>query len=149
MVHTFPADRPELTTWIDQNCELVPKTTALLQKIPGIRDAFFSELGPGVVLDEHFGYADQSNYVLRCHVPLIVPENIPVPGADGGETGLVRPPCYVECDGERRHHVLGEPIVFDDSKLHSAGNLSPNQSRTVLILDFARPKTVRTGCSIS
>ena len=45
--------------------------------------------------------------------------------------------------------MLGEPIVFDDSKLHSAGNLSPDQSRTVLILDFARPKMVRTGYSIS
>ena len=143
MVHTFPADRPELTTWIDENCELVPKTTALLQKIPGIRDAFFSELGPGVVLDEHFGYADQSNFVLRCHIPLIVPDHL-----EEQEVKETRP-CYVECDGERRYHTLQDVIVFDDSKLHSAGNLSSHQSRTVLIIDIDRPSHVKLGTSSS
>jgi len=141
LVHTFPADRPELTTWIESNCQLVPKTAALLRQIPGVRDAFFSELGPGVVLDEHYGYADQSNFVLRCHIPLVVPTYMPENGTE------VRPPCYVEVEGERQYHTLGEAIVFDDSKLHSAGNLSNDQCRTVLIVDIDRPCDVKFGTS--
>ena len=143
LCHSFPAYSDEFTTWIPGNCERMPDTTALLRGIPGIRDAFFSRLGPGVVLDEHNGYADQSNYVLRCHIPLVVPDDVPV--ADN--EGITQRPCYIDCAGERRYHTLGEPIVFDDSKLHSAGNLSPDQARAVLILDFARPKIVRMGSS--
>ena len=135
LCHTFPAHRPELTTWIGNNCKLVPRTAALLQKIPGIRDAFFSQLGPGVVLDEHYGYADQSNWILRCHIPLVLPDNVQS--------------CYIEVEGERRFHTMQDIIVFDDSKLHSAGNLSTNQSRTVLIIDIDRPNHVQLGTSRS
>ena len=167
LVHSFPANISELTTWMVNNCQLVPKTAALLKQIPGIRDAFFSQLGPGVVLDEHYGYADQSNYVLRCHIPLILPNEKNNEKEDQKEkkkdedededeekerelgSNKETRPCYIEVEGERRYHALNNAIVFDDSRLHSAGNLSSHQGRTVLIIDIDRPSHVKLGTSSS
>jgi aspartyl/asparaginyl beta-hydroxylase (cupin superfamily) len=158
LVHSFPANVPELTTWMDKNCQLVPETAALLKQIPGIRDAFFSQLGPGVVLDEHYGYADQSNYVLRCHIPLAIPDRIPLEvGVEEQKEEKKKElkrrqetrPCYIEVEGQRQYHALNNAIVFDDSQLHSAGNLSSQQGRTVLIIDIDRPPHVNMGTSSS
>ncbi|CAM9506624.1 unnamed protein product, partial [Ectocarpus sp. 8 AP-2014] len=43
-----------------------------------------------------------------------------------------------------RHHVEGEIIVFDDSKLHKAFNESSGE-RLVLIVDILRPPGVPLG----
>jgi aspartyl/asparaginyl beta-hydroxylase (cupin superfamily) len=147
LLHSFPANVPSLTTWIDTNCNMVPKTFELIKNINGIRDAFFSHLGPGVVLDEHYGYADQSNYVLRCHIPLVLPAE-PSSSSSSSSSFNYDNLCYVEVEGERRYHRMNDAIVFDDSKLHSAGNLSSN-GRTVLIIDIDRPKNVSIGTSTS
>ena len=66
--------------------------------------------------------------MLRCHLSLIVPEDV-----DG------QPACGVFVDGITTFHKQGEIIVFDDSKRH------PAHSRVVLIFDVARPAGLPLG----
>ena len=55
----------------EDNVKLCPETARMLQEIPGLVNAGFSSLDPGVYIGPHTGYTRQ---VLRCHVGLIVPE---------------------------------------------------------------------------
>lgn len=75
------------------------------------------------------GWAELANHVLRAHIPLALPE------AD--RSG-------VEVEGERRMHVEGDILVFDDSKLHLGFNEGATH-RCVLIVDFARPADIPLG----
>ena len=80
-------------------------------------DSLFHSLGA------RQGWGALSNYVLRCHIPLIIP---------GEET------CGMIVRDETKYHQEGEIIVFDDSLEHSAFNDS-KANRWVLIIDIARP----------
>jgi hypothetical protein len=53
--------------------------------------------------------------------------------------------CGLEVEGQPQFHQQGEFIVFDDSKLHRAFNLSPDEDRVVLIFDILRPKHLPVG----
>ena len=128
-LHTFPAVDPSKSVWVSHFCQMCPKTVALLRKIPGIRTALFSRMGPHTRLAAHRGWADLSNHVLRCHLALRVP----------GEKA-----CGLWVRGEVRYHRDGEFILFDDSKLHKAFNES-DEERIVLIFDIARPDWVPAG----
>ena len=46
-MHTFPAFDPDQTKWVGSTCAHCPGTVALLKKLPNIRTALFSRLGPG------------------------------------------------------------------------------------------------------
>ena len=72
-----------------------------------------------------------SNNVLRCHYGIKVPNE-----------------CYIYVETEKQQMLDNEIIVFDDSKLHSAGNFS-NEDRIVLILDIERPDYIEKGKSES
>ena len=72
--------------------------------------------------------------MLRCHLSLIVPEDV-----DG------QPACGVFVDDITTFHKQGEIIVFDDSKRHFAFNRHPTHSRVVLIFDVARPAGLPLG----
>ena len=97
-----------------------PQTTALLKKIPGIYQAFFSILDPGKSIPAHAG--DYLGY-LRYHLGLRVPEN--------------NPPSMRVRD---QYHTWeeGKSILFDDSWEHEVYNKSDGL-RAVLIVDFFRP----------
>ena len=82
------------------------------------------------------GWADLSNHVLRCHLPLVVPP--PVPG-----TG--QPSCGLVVNNRRMYHEVGKLIVFDDSQTHYAFNHHPTHSRVVLIFDIVRPASLPRG----
>lgn len=127
-LHTFPATDPSRSLWVDGAVRACPRTAALLRRIPTIRTALFSRMGPNTSLDPHTGWADLSNHVLRCHIPLEVP-----PGE-----GV----CGMTVDEETRYHKESEIIVFDDSHLHTAFNNHSTLSRTILIVDLVRP----AGC---
>jgi hypothetical protein len=83
-----------------------------------------------------------ANYVLRCHMPIIIPPN--------HLSGL-----WV--DSVEQFHVVGDIIVFDDSKIHKAFNvpIDPSQTeedaaaarvdRIVLIVDLLRPSDLPLG----
>jgi aspartyl/asparaginyl beta-hydroxylase (cupin superfamily) len=97
-----------------------PQTTALLKKIPGIYQAFFSILDAGKSIPAHAG-----NYLgyLRYHLGLRVPQN--------------NPPTMRVRD---QYHTWeeGRSILFDDSWEHEVYNKSDGL-RVVLIVDFFRP----------
>ena len=120
--------------WHATNVKECPHIHKLLKKIPNMVNAALSRLAPGVKLAYHYGWADLSNNVLRCHFGLIVPG-----------------PAYVFCcesknKPESVKQEVGKWIIFDDSRFHSADNQG-DSDRIVLIVDIKRPKNVKTGKS--
>lgn len=130
-LHTFPALDTARMTWIESTNALCPSTSALLKAIPDIRTALVSRLGPKTDLMPHTGWRELSNYVLRCHVSLHIP--------DDGENL-----CGLNVCREVRYQEQGGVIIFDDSKLHKAFNRGVND-RYVLIVDILRPEHVPPG----
>jgi len=129
LCHTFPATNLSSRKWITNTCQHVPFTWSLLQNdpilSPLVRTALFSRLEPHTMLSPHTGWADLANYVLRVHIPLVVPSE--------GQ-GL----CGLWVDGCVETHDVGRIICFDDSKVHRAFNYS-DEERIVLIVDVIRP----------
>jgi aspartyl/asparaginyl beta-hydroxylase (cupin superfamily) len=113
--------------WSNKNIKSCPNIYNLLQNNSDIINIGFSRLSAGTKLDEHQGWANLSNYVLRCHLALIVPG-----------------PAYIYCENDKQQQQVGKWIVFDDSKLHYADNMG-NDDRIVLILDIKRPGNVKIG----
>ena len=107
--------------WLD----VMPATRALLdasplaQCPPHAPECFVSRLEPGVTLPPHYGL---SNIKLTVHVPVDIPP-------DG---------CSITVGGQMRSWKMGDLLVFDDSFLHSAANVS-DRKRTVLIFDVWHP----------
>lgn len=97
-----------------------PRTMALLERIPGLYQAFFSVLAPGTSVPAHKG--PYRGY-LRYHLGLRVPKD--------------NPPFIRVLD---RNHVWkeGEDVLFDDSWDHEVVN-SSKERRVVLIVDVLRP----------
>ena len=106
---------------MEQNCNYCPQTTQIIEQIPGMKTAFFSIMLPSKHIPEHRG---PYNGVLRCHLPLKVPD--------------AREQCGIRVDQEIRHWEEGKTIVFDDSYPHEAWNKT-EQIRVVLFLDIIRP----------
>lgn len=132
--YTFPAHDASKTAWVPPTCALCPRTVEILKRIPGIRTALFSKLGPGTTLTPHRGWADLSNHILRCHLGLVVPTF-----EDG------QPCCSMVVGGERGAHRERELLVFDDSKLHFAYNKHADATRVILIVDLYRPDHLPRG----
>ena len=101
-MYTFPANTGE-TKYVDKCCAACPKTVELLKRMPNIKTALYSRLGPHTELALHRGWADLSNHVLRCHLPFIVPGD---------------KQCGAWVEEEVQFHKVNDFIVFDDSKLH-------------------------------
>lgn len=97
-----------------------PETCRVLDRIPGLIQAFFSILDPGKSVPEHEG--PYLGY-LRYHLGLRVPTR--------------RPPKLV-VNGRDYRWKEGEGVLFDDSWPHSVVNDSP-ETRAVLIIDVRRP----------
>lgn len=100
-----------------------PRTVAILDRIPGLIQAFFSVLDPGKSVPPHegpyYGY-------LRYHLALQVPRD--------------NPPKLVVA-GQDYHWREGEAVLFDDSHTHEVVNHS-SETRVVLIVDVMRPMPV-------
>lgn len=109
------------------NCELCPKTTALLQRIPGLQTAFFSILAPGKHVPRHRGVTKS---LVRCHLGLIVPQQ--------------REQCYMNVGGVRCVWESGHAFVFDDRYPHEVYN-NTAEERAVLLLDVERPMRRRAA----
>lgn len=103
------------------NCQRCPETTKLIEKIPGMKTAFFSILLPGKHIPEHRG---PYKGVIRYHLGLIIPE----PKED----------CQIRVGDETRYWQEGKSLIFDDSFPHEAWN-NTNGIRVVLFLDIVRP----------
>ncbi len=104
--------------------ELCPKTVALLQQIPEVKAAMFTELPPGSRLVRH---RDPYAGSLRYHLGLATPE-------DAG--------CYIDVDGQRYFWRDGESVMFDETYIHYAQNTT-QQDRLILFCDIERPLKFR------
>lgn len=105
----------------EQNCAKCPKTTKLVENIPGMKTAFFSILAPGKHIPEHRGLYKG---FIRYHLGVKIPQ----PNTQ----------CGIKVDGETRHWEDGKSLIFDDTYLHEAWNNS-NEIRVVLFMDILRP----------
>jgi ornithine lipid ester-linked acyl 2-hydroxylase len=82
----------------DHNCRLCPQTARLLDRVPGIENAFFSILAPGKQVPPHRGI---TKGLIRCHLGLIIP---PAPER-----------CFMDVGGVRCTWQEGRMLVFDDT----------------------------------
>ncbi|MCA8963867.1 MAG: aspartyl/asparaginyl beta-hydroxylase domain-containing protein [Planctomycetes bacterium] len=96
-----------------------PATAAACAAVPGLVNAGFSWFRPGTHLYPHRG---EMQGVLRCHLPLLVPE---------GDLGM-------SFGDEVCRWVAGRCLVFDDTVEHEAWNRAASD-RVVLLVTFAAP----------
>lgn len=115
--------------WVNKNIKNCPTLYSILKKIKGLKTASFSKLGPFTQLKKHQGWADLSNYVLRIHYGIDVPDK-----------------CFIGVENNKKQIKNNDIIVFDDSKIHWAENNS-RKNRIVLILDIKRPFYIKKGIS--
>lgn len=104
-----------------KNCERCPETTKLIEKIPGLKVAFFSILAPGKHIPRHRG---KLKTLIRYHLGLIVPEP--------------KENCKIQIDDEIKYWEEGKSLIFDDTFYHEVWN-DTDGYRVVLFLDIARP----------
>ena len=115
---------------IEENRALCPETSAAIDQVPGLQNAWFSILAPGYHIPPHHG---PTRAVVRLHLGLQVPQNAEA--------------CWIRVDQEIRHWEEGKCLVFDDTYEHEVKNETPDR-RVVLFLDFDRPMdTVGTWCN--
>lgn len=105
---------------IDENAARCPRTTALVEQIPGLNSAFFSILAPGTHIPDHRGV---TKGLITCHLGLIVPSD-----------GDVR----MRVDDRVVRWAEGETLVFDDTYQHEVWNDTAG-TRVVLLIQFERP----------
>jgi beta-hydroxylase len=119
--------------WVEENCKRCPTIYNFLKRIKGLKLATLSKLCGKTKLNIHQGWGDHSNYVIRCHYGIIVPER-----------------CYIYVEDEKgyeyRFHKEFEWLIFDDSKFHYAENQN-DSDRIVLIVDIERPNDIKIGVS--
>ena len=155
LCHCFPANKPENFTWLPVTKAFVPRTCRLLEEAlrygdgtkSYLRTALFSQMAPRSVLEEHTGWADLANHVLRLHIPLVVPNTVRTNG-DTSNSNTNDDLCGTWVDGCVETHAVGRPLLFDDSKIHRAFNYSDGD-RIVLIVDLARPDRLPPGTAKS
>lgn len=104
-----------------KNCDRCPETAKLLEKIPGLKVAFFSILAPGKHIPEHRG---KHKGLIRYHLGLKVPEP--------------REACRIRIADQIAYWEEGKSLLFDDTYYHEVWN-DTNDYRVVLFLDIARP----------
>jgi len=105
----------------EENCARCPRTTELIEQVPGMTTAFFSILSPGKHIPPHRG---PYKGVLRYHLGLKVPE----PAEK----------CRIRVDDQIVHWEEGDSMVFDDTYNHEVWN-ETNGERAILFLDVKRP----------
>lgn len=101
------------------NADRCLRTAAACRAVPGMVNAGFSLFRPRTHLYPHNGEIPN---VLRCHLPLVVPD---------GDMGI-------RIGGETRRWERGRCLVFDDTLEHDAWNRGDGD-RIVLLVTFARP----------
>lgn len=115
-MYSFLAYGVEFKEHMDQ----CPVTANLVRSYPEISTAFFSILPAGARLKPHFG---PFNGVLRYHLGLIVPKD--------------PERCRLVVDGQPLSWKEGGSLLFDDTYLHEAYNLT-DELRVVLFIDVVR-----------
>ncbi|MBF2050386.1 MAG: aspartyl/asparaginyl beta-hydroxylase domain-containing protein [Elainella sp. C42_A2020_010] len=105
----------------EKNCQRCPETAKLLEKIPGLKVAFFSILAPGKHIPEHRG---KHKGIIRYHLGLKVPQP--------------RENCRIRVADQIAYWEEGKSLIFDDTFPHEVWN-DTDDYRVVLFLDIERP----------
>jgi aspartyl/asparaginyl beta-hydroxylase (cupin superfamily) len=105
-----------------QNRKHFPKTSALLDALPGCTHSGISVLSPNSSIAAHYG---DTNAVIRCHLGLYIPAPFP--------------DCGIRVGKEEKGWTAGELVIFTEAHYHTAWNHSPER-RYLLIFDFIHPK---------
>lgn len=109
-----------------ETCKKCPNTWALLEEIPGLRNASFSILRGATEIAPHTGFTKK---VLRYHLGLEIPHG-----------------CAIIVGDVPARWEEGKCLIFDDTVEHYAYNKSEND-RVVLIIDVDKQKYERTYTS--
>lgn len=96
-----------------------PRTVALLDSIPSVKAAMFTQLPPGSDLGRH---RDPYAGSLRYHLGLVTPND---------------DRCFIDVDGIRYSWRDGEAVIFDETYIHWAANES-DKNRIILFCDLER-----------
>ena len=84
-------------------------------------EVFFAKQGPRSGILPH---TDKNNFIITCHIPVIVPnENL----------------CWIKVGNETHYWQKGEAVVFDTSIVHSTQN-NADTDRYVLLIRFWHPE---------
>ncbi len=105
---------------VEHNCRICPRTTELVESVPGMLTAFFSILAPGKHIPPHRG---PYKGMLRYHLGLIVPQ----PAEQ----------CRIRVGDEIRCWQPGKSLLFDDTFEHEVWNETAG-TRVVLFVDVLR-----------
>lgn len=97
-----------------------PKSQELLSQFKRIKSAAFIRMNPYTILPFHTHPEVQEEGNLQAHLTL-----------------EAEPGAYLVVDGEIRPHKVGELLVFDGSRPHTAFNGS-SKVRTILYIEFHR-----------
>jgi beta-hydroxylase len=103
------------------NCARCPRTTELIEQVPGMTTAFFSILSPGKHIPAHRG---PYKGVLRYHLGL----KVPTPAAR----------CRLRVADRFAHWEEGQSLIFDDTYEHEVWNETDGE-RAILFMDVMRP----------
>jgi beta-hydroxylase len=103
------------------NAARCPRTTALVEQIPGLKSALFSIHAPGVHIPRHNGVTFA---MITCHLGLIVPQE--------------REKCRIKIADQTYHWEPGKTVVFDDTYEHEVWN-DTEEDRVILLIQFTRP----------
>lgn len=103
------------------NCRRAPRTAALLETVPDLRNAWFSILEPGYHIPAHCG---PTNGIVRIHLGLKIPRD--------------RENCWMRVGDQIVHWAEGDSVVFDDYYEHEVQN-NTDEERVVLFFDVDRP----------
>ncbi|MCC5669482.1 aspartyl/asparaginyl beta-hydroxylase domain-containing protein [Nostoc sp. CHAB 5784] len=105
----------------ENNCQICPETSRLIEKVPGMKTAFFSILLPHKHIPEHCG---PYKGVIRYHLGLIVPQP--------------KENCRIRVGNDFGYWEEGKSLIFDDTFEHEVWN-DTDANRVVLFLDVLRP----------
>jgi aspartyl/asparaginyl beta-hydroxylase (cupin superfamily) len=108
----------------EANRSRCPQTSALLDRVPHLVQAFFSILEAGKSVPAHNG---PNSAQLRYHLGLIVPKD--------------RPPS-IRIKDEMYTWKEGDAVMFDDTWNHEVFNES-SEDRVILLVDTMRPLPLR------
>ena len=106
--------------------KFMPKTYEMIKKVNDLFMCAIVNLKKRTLLTRHsHPYIKELN-LLQLHLPLI--------------TAKTENYNYINCNGEFRQHIEGEPIIFDGSLEHFALNES-DEDRIILYIEFKNNKS--------
>ena len=106
---------------MDLNCDRCPRTAEVVERVPGLRSAFFSIHAPHLHIPRHKGVIKG---MLTCHLGLAVPTE--------------RGRCRMMVEDQELVWEEGKSFVFDDTYHHEVWN-DTEEDRVILLIQFDRP----------